>query len=47
MMGLTDELKEVIIDKDLKVKIYNETRETVIEVYIELRKQIGGADDYD
>lgn len=38
-MGLSDELKEIVIDKDLKVKVYNETRETIIEMYIELRKQ--------
>lgn len=46
-MGLSDELKEVIIDKELKLKIYNETRETIIDMYLELRKQVGGADDHD
>jgi hypothetical protein len=35
---LTDELKEIIIDKELKLKVYNEVRETIIEMFIELRK---------
>jgi hypothetical protein len=37
-MGLTDELKEEIVDKELKMKVFNETRETIIEMYLELRK---------
>ena len=37
-MGLSDELKEINVDKELKIKIYNETRETIIEMYIDIRK---------
>jgi hypothetical protein len=31
----------------MKMRIYNETRETVIEMYIELRKPHGGGDELD
>lgn len=37
-MGLADELKEIVIDKEIKLKVYNEIRETVIELYIDIRK---------
>eukprot|EP00347_Sterkiella_histriomuscorum_P022855 403336899 len=46
-MGLADELKEDVIDKDLKLKVYNEIRETVIAVYLDTRKMNNGGDDYD
>jgi hypothetical protein len=46
-MGLTDELKEEIVDKELKMKVFNESRETIIEMYLELRKQMGGAEEFD
>lgn len=36
--GLADELKEVKIDPLVKLRVYNEVRETVIELYIELRR---------
>jgi hypothetical protein len=38
-MGLPDELKEITVDPDVKLKVYNEVRMTVIELFIELRKQ--------
>ena len=37
-MGLSDELKEVKMERAMKMKIYNEVRQTVIELYIDLRK---------
>lgn len=37
-MGLPDELKEATLDPLVKLKVYNEVRNTVIELYIELRK---------
>lgn len=46
-MGLKDELKEIIIDQETKLKVYNEVRETVIELYIEIRKQNKGGEEYD
>lgn len=42
--GLADELKVEVIDKELKLRVYNEIRETVIAVYLETRKQNGGDD---
>ena len=45
--GLEDELKEIVIDKELKLKVYNEVRETVIEVYLDVRKQNKGGEEYD
>ena len=38
-MKLGDELKEYKVEDALKLKVYNEVRHTVIEIYIELRKQ--------
>lgn len=38
-MGLPDELKEIIVDPDVKLKVYNEVRRTAIELFLELRKQ--------
>ena len=46
-MGLTDELTDTEIDREIKLKVYNEVRETVIEMYLELRKQNGGGEEYD
>lgn len=46
-MGLADELREVEIDKELKLKVFNEVRETIIEMYFDLRKQNGGGEEYD
>ncbi|CDW78613.1 UNKNOWN [Stylonychia lemnae] len=46
-LGLADELKEEVIDKEVKLKVYNEIRETVIEVYIDIRKQNKGGEEYD
>lgn len=45
--GLADELKVEVIDKELKLRVYNEIRETVIAVYLETRKQNGGDDQYE
>jgi hypothetical protein len=46
-MGLKDELKEIVIDQETKLKVYNEVRETVIELYIDIRKQNKGGEEYD
>ena len=45
--GLVDEESEIHIDKDLKLKLYNEMRETVIEMFIKIRKDKGGDDSLD
>jgi hypothetical protein len=37
-MALSDELEQVRVDSRLKLKVYNEVRQTVIELYIEIRK---------
>ena len=42
-MGLVDEMESIEIDPRLKLKVYNEVRQTAIELYIELRRQIIGS----
>lgn len=37
---LEDELKEEAIDSEVEVKIFNETRETVIDLYFDIKNQI-------
>ena len=37
-LNLKDELPLVIIDRDLRLKVYNEIRDTVLEMYIDIRK---------
>jgi len=37
-MGLVDEMESLDVDSKLKLKIYNEIRQTAIELYLELRK---------
>lgn len=37
-MGLIDELKEYVVDPEVKLKVYNEVRQTVIELFLESRK---------
>lgn len=46
-MGLADELREIVIDKELRLKVFNEVRESIIEMYVDLRKQNGGGEEYD
>lgn len=38
-MGLIDELKEYVVDPEVKLKVYNEVRQTVIELFLESRNQ--------
>jgi hypothetical protein len=36
--GQVDELKEIKVDPELKLRIYNEVRTTVIELFLEIKK---------
>ena len=45
--GLVDDESEIHIDSELKLKLYNEMRETVIEMFIQIRKDNGGDNSLD
>ena len=36
--GIEDELKEEPVDKELLLRVYNEVRECIIEIYLDFRK---------